>query len=98
MPTTPFPAPRKGLSLATLEPLRARITCLAAPGGLTGGAQEGVPGGHVDGLAAGGARPAPRPEHVPGRPRRPDRRAAGELARGPGRRAAGRAVYRGCAG
>ncbi len=44
MPTTPFPAPRKGLSLATLEPLRARITCLAAHGGLTGVPQVSLPG------------------------------------------------------
>jgi amidase len=53
LPTTPFPAPRKGLSLATLEPLRARITCLAAHGGLTGVPQVSLPGAHVDGLPVG---------------------------------------------
>jgi amidase len=53
MPTTPFPAPRKGLSLATLEPLRARITSLAAHGGLTGVPQVSVPGATVDGLPVG---------------------------------------------
>jgi len=53
MPTTPFPAPRKGLSLATLDPLRARIGCLAAHGGLTGVPQVIVPGARVDGLPVG---------------------------------------------
>jgi amidase len=53
MPTTPFPAPRKGLSLATLEPLRARITSLAAHGGLTGVPQVSLPGATVDGLPVG---------------------------------------------
>jgi amidase len=53
MPTTPFPAPRKGLSLATLEPLRARIGCLAAHGGLTGVPQVSLPGAAVDGLPVG---------------------------------------------
>ena len=53
MPTTPFPAPRRGLSLATLEPLRARITCLAAHGGLTGVPQVSLPGAQVDGLPVG---------------------------------------------
>ena len=53
MPTTPFPAPRRGLSLTTLEPLRARITCLAAHGGLTGVPQVSLPGAHVDGLPVG---------------------------------------------
>ncbi|HEV8642031.1 MAG TPA: amidase [Methylomirabilota bacterium] len=53
MPTTPFPAPRKGLPLATLEPLRARILCLASHGGLTGVPQVSLPGAHVDGLPVG---------------------------------------------
>ena len=53
LPTTPFPAPRKGLSLATLEPLRARITSLAAHGGLTGVPQVNLPGATVDGLPVG---------------------------------------------
>jgi len=53
LPTAPFPAPRKGLSLATLEPLRARIACLAAHGGLTGVPQVSLPGAHVHGLPVG---------------------------------------------
>ena len=53
MPTTPFPAPPKGLPLATLEPLRARIGCLAAHGGLTGMPQVSLPGAAVDGLPVG---------------------------------------------
>jgi amidase len=53
MPTTPFPAPRKGLSLSTLEPLRGRITSLCAHGGLTGVPQVSLPGATVDGLPVG---------------------------------------------
>ena len=53
MPTTPFPAPRKGLPLATLEPLRARIGCLTSHGGLTGVPQVSVPGATVLGLPVG---------------------------------------------
>src|SRR6266851_1534032 len=53
LPTTPFPAPRKGLPLATLDPLRARITCLAAHGGLTGVPQVSLPGAQVNGLPVG---------------------------------------------
>ena len=53
MPTTPFPAPRKGLPLATLGPLRARISCLTSHGGLTGVPQVSVPGATVDGLPIG---------------------------------------------
>lgn len=53
LPTTPFPAPRKGLPLATLEPLRARINCLVAHGGLTGVPQVSLPGADVGGLPVG---------------------------------------------
>jgi amidase len=53
LPTTPFPAPRKGLSLGTLDPLRGRISCLASHGGLTGVPQVSLPGAHVDGLPVG---------------------------------------------
>jgi amidase len=53
LPTTPFPAPRRGLSLSTLDPLRARIGCLTAQGGLTGTPQVTLPGGEVDGLPVG---------------------------------------------
>jgi amidase len=53
MPTTPFPAPPRGLPLATLDPLRARIFCLTAHGGLTGVPQVNLPGAAVDGLPVG---------------------------------------------
>ena len=53
MPTTPFGAPPKGMSLAAVDPLRARITCLTAHGGLTGSPQVSLPGASVDGLPAG---------------------------------------------
>ena len=53
MPTTPFPAPLKGLSLLALEPVRGRILGLAAHGGLTGVPQVSVPGASVTGLPVG---------------------------------------------
>jgi amidase len=53
MPTTPFPAPLKGLALSTLDPLRARISCLTSHGGLTGVPQVSLPGATVDGLPVG---------------------------------------------
>jgi amidase len=53
LPSTPFPAPRKGLPLATLTPLRARITTMEAHGGLTGVPQVSLPGAHVEGLPVG---------------------------------------------
>jgi amidase len=53
MPTTPFPAPKKGLSLTVLEPIRSRILCLAAHGGLAGFPQVSLPGAEVDGLPVG---------------------------------------------
>jgi amidase len=53
MPTTPFPAPRKGLPLSTVDPLRGRINCLAAHGGLTGVPQVNLPGASVDGRPVG---------------------------------------------
>ena len=53
MPTTPFPAPPKGLPLTTLNPLRARISCLMSHGGLTGVPQLNLPGADVDGLPIG---------------------------------------------
>ena len=53
MPTTPFPAPATGLSLTALEPLRARISCLTSPGGLTGVPQVSLPGTLVDGRPVG---------------------------------------------
>ena len=53
MPTTPFPAPRKGLPLPALEPVRARVLGLAAHGGLAGFPQISIPGATVDGLPVG---------------------------------------------
>jgi amidase len=53
LPTTPFPAPKKGLSLPALDPLRDRITCLCAQGGLTGVPQVNLPGATVGGAPVG---------------------------------------------
>jgi amidase len=53
LPTTPFPAPRKGQAIPALDLLRDRITCLAAHGGLTGVPQVSIPGATVDGLPVG---------------------------------------------
>ena len=53
MPTTPFAAPPKGLPVATLDPLRGRISCLTSPGGLTGVPQVSLPGATVEGLPVG---------------------------------------------
>jgi len=53
LPTTPFPAPKAGLSLPVLDPLRARIGCLCAQGGLAGHPQVSLPGATVDGLPVG---------------------------------------------
>jgi amidase len=53
LPTTPFPALKKGLPLPVLGPLRDRIGCLCAQGGLTGTPQLSLPGTTVDGLPIG---------------------------------------------
>lgn len=53
MPTTPFPAPLRGLPLPALQPLRDRISCLCAHGGLAGFPQVSLPGAHVDGAPVG---------------------------------------------
>ena len=53
LPTTPFPAPLKGLPLPVLTPLRDRITCLCAHGGLTGVPQINLPGTTVEGAPVG---------------------------------------------
>ncbi|MGF7051723.1 amidase [Bosea sp. OAE752] len=53
LPTTPFPAPLRGLSLPELQPLRDRITCLCAQGGLAGHPQVSLPGATVDGAPVG---------------------------------------------
>lgn len=53
LPTTPFPAPLRGQPLSVLDPLRDRITCLCAHGGLAGHPQVNIPGATVDGLPVG---------------------------------------------
>ncbi|MCZ6872650.1 MAG: amidase [bacterium] len=53
MPTTPFPAPKRGLPLAEQNPIRERILCLCAHGGLTGVPQVSIPGVTVDGAPIG---------------------------------------------
>jgi amidase len=53
LPTTPFPAPECGQALSALDPLRDRILCLCAHGGLTGVPQVSLPGATVDGLPVG---------------------------------------------
>jgi amidase len=53
LPTTPFPAPPKGQSQSALQPVRDRILCLCAHGGLTGVPQVSLPGSTVDGLPVG---------------------------------------------
>jgi amidase len=53
LPTTPFPAPIKGLAISDQEPLRQRIAVLASHGGLAGVPQVSLPGAAVDGLPVG---------------------------------------------
>jgi len=53
LPTTPFAAPLRGQPLSVLDPLRDRITCLCAQGGLAGHPQVNIPGATVDGLPVG---------------------------------------------
>jgi amidase len=53
LPTTPFPAPKKGLPLPVLGALRARINCLCSHGGLTGVPQVSLPGAEIGGLPVG---------------------------------------------
>lgn len=60
LPTTPFPAPLAGQPLSVLDPLRDRITCLCAHGGLAGHPQVNLPGTTVDGLPIGLSIVGPR--------------------------------------
>ncbi|HEX3576162.1 MAG TPA: amidase [Rhodopila sp.] len=53
LPTTPFPAPLKGLPSSVLAPMRERISCLTSHGGLTGVPQISIPGATVDGAPVG---------------------------------------------
>jgi amidase len=53
LPTTPFPAPKRGELLAVASAQRDRILCLCAHGGLAGMPQVSLPGATVDGLPVG---------------------------------------------
>jgi amidase len=53
LPTTPFPAPKRGEPLSVASVQRDRILCLCAHGGLTGVPQISIPGATVDGLPIG---------------------------------------------
>jgi amidase len=53
LPTTPFPAPLKGLPSSVLGPMRDRISCLTSHGGLTGVPQVSIPGATVNGAPVG---------------------------------------------
>ena len=53
LPTTPFPAPLRGLSLGDLDFPRTRISCLTCLGGLSGCPQVNLPGATVDGAPVG---------------------------------------------
>ena len=53
LPTTPFPAPLKGLPISETDPLRMRIAILCSHGGLTGVPQVSLPGATLGGLPIG---------------------------------------------
>lgn len=53
LPTTPFAAPARGLSIPALAHPRDRISCLTSHGGLTGVPQVNLPGAQVDGAPVG---------------------------------------------
>ncbi|MBB3899166.1 amidase [Roseococcus suduntuyensis] len=53
MPTTPFPAPKAGLPLPVLGPIRDAILGLCAQGGLAGHPQISIPGSLADGRPVG---------------------------------------------
>ncbi len=53
LPTTPCPAPLRGLPLGVLGPLRERMSCLTSHGGLTGVPQVNLPGATVGGAPVG---------------------------------------------
>ena len=53
IPTTPFPAPKRGEPLSVAGPQRDRLLCLCCHGGLTGVPQVTIPGALVDGLPVG---------------------------------------------
>jgi amidase len=53
LPTTPFPAPLKGLPNSVLGAMRDQISCLTSHGGLTGVPQVNIPGATVGGAPVG---------------------------------------------
>jgi len=53
MPTTPFPAPKRGLSVSDLAQPRDRIAALTSPAGHSGVPQVNLPGAVVDGAPVG---------------------------------------------
>ena len=53
LPTTPFPAPKRGEPLSVASEQRDRLLCLCCHGGLTGVPQVSIPGITVDGLPVG---------------------------------------------
>jgi amidase len=53
LPTTPFPAPKRGEPLSVASMQRDRLLCLCCHGGLTGVPQVSIPGTTVDGLPVG---------------------------------------------
>jgi amidase len=53
LPTTPFPAPRRGEPLSVAGPQRDRLLCLCCHGGLTGVPQVSIPGATVESLPIG---------------------------------------------
>ena len=53
MPTTPFPAPKRGEPLSIAGRQRDRLLCLCCHGGLTGVPQVSIPGAAIGGLPIG---------------------------------------------
>jgi amidase len=53
LPTTPFPAPKRGEPLSVASAQRDHLLCLCAHGGLTGVPQVSLPGATIDGLPVG---------------------------------------------
>lgn len=60
LPTTPFPAPKLGMSVFDLLFPRERISALTSHGGLTGCPQVNLPGAMVDGAPVGLSIVGPR--------------------------------------
>jgi amidase len=60
LPTTPFPAPARGLSVSELAFPRERISALTCLGGLTGSPQVNLPGATVGGVPVGLSIVGPR--------------------------------------